>query len=58
MAGDESTATAKVREVMHALGFVAVEASLLCNSHFLAPVGMMNIPFGFFLGFGPTTAPS
>ena len=58
VAGDEPTATAKVREVAQTLGFVAVDAGALRNSRFLEPVGMMNIQFGFFLGAGPATAPS
>ncbi|MCE1249968.1 MAG: NADPH-dependent F420 reductase [Comamonadaceae bacterium] len=58
VAGDEPTATAKVRELAQALGFVAVDAGPLRNSRFLEPVGMMNIQFGFFLGAGPSTAPS
>ncbi len=58
VAGDEPTATAKVRELAQTLGFVAVDAGALRNSRFLEPVGMMNIQFGFFLGAGPSTAPS
>lgn len=58
VAGDEPTATAKVRELAQGLGFVAVDAGPLRNSRFLEPIGMMNIQFGFFLGAGPSTAPS
>lgn len=58
VAGDEPSATAKVREVAQTLGFVVVDAGPLRNSRFLEPVGMMNIQFGFFLGAGPSTAPS
>jgi predicted dinucleotide-binding enzyme len=58
VAGDDAAATAKVREVVQALGFVAVDSGPLHSSRFLEPVGMMNIQFGFFLGAGPTTAPS
>jgi len=58
VAGDEPSATAQVRDLAQALGFVAVDAGPLRNSRFLEPVGMMNIQFGFFLGAGPTTAPA
>jgi 8-hydroxy-5-deazaflavin:NADPH oxidoreductase len=58
VAGDDSAATRMVRDLAQSLGFVAVDAGPLRNSRFLEPVGMMNIQFGFFLGVGPTTAPS
>ena len=58
VAGDDASATLKVRELAHALGFVPVDAGPLRNSRFLEPVGMMNIQFGFFLGAGPSTAPA
>ncbi len=58
VAGDDAAATAKVREMVKALGFVPVDAGPLRNSRLLEPIGMMNIQFGFFLGAGPTTAPS
>lgn len=58
IAGDDAAANAQVSELAEKLGFVAVNAGPLRNSRFLEPVGMMNIQFGFFLGAGPTTAPS
>lgn len=58
VAGDDATATAQVRKLAQTLGFVAVDAGPLHNSRFLEPLGMMNIQFGFFLGAGPSTAPS
>lgn len=58
VAGDDADATAQVRKLAQVLGFIAVDAGPLRNSRFLEPVGMMNIQFGFFLGAGPTTAPS
>lgn len=58
VAGDNAAATAQVRELAQALGFVPVDAGSLRNSRFLEPVGMMNIQFGFFLGVGPATAPA
>lgn len=58
VAGDDAGATGKVRELAQSLGFLAVDAGPLHNSRFLEPLGMMNIQFGFFLGAGPTTAPS
>ena len=58
VAGDDAAATAQVRELARALGFVPVNAGPLRNSRFLEPVGMMNIQFGFFLGAGPATAPA
>lgn len=58
VAGDDIAATAQVRELAKALGFVPVDAGPLRNSRFLEPVGMMNIQFGYFLGVGPNTAPS
>lgn len=58
VAGDDAEANAAVRQLAAKLGMTAVDAGPLRNSRFLEPVGMMNIQFGFFLGVGPTTAPS
>ncbi|WP_140720680.1 MULTISPECIES: NADPH-dependent F420 reductase [Gammaproteobacteria] len=58
IASDDAAAKTTVQELATRLGFVPVDAGPLRNSRFLEPVGMMNIQFGFFLGAGPTTAPS
>ncbi len=58
VAGDDADATAKVRELAEKLSFEAVNAGPLSNSRFLEPIGEMNIHFGFFLGIGPTVAPT
>lgn len=58
VAGDDEGATAQVRELAEKLSFEAVNAGPLSNSRFLEPIGEMNIHFGFFLGMGPTVAPS
>lgn len=57
-ADNDAAATAQVRELAQMLVFLAVSARAQRNSRFLEPVGMKNIQFGFFLGAGPTTAPS
>lgn len=58
VAGDDEAATAKVRALAEKLSFEAINAGPLSNSRFLEPIGEMNIHFGFFLGMGPTVAPS
>lgn len=58
VAGDDVGAKARVRELARALAFDPVDAGPLRNSRYLEPVGGMNIQFGFFLGWGPTTAPA
>lgn len=58
VAGDDADATANVRELAEKLSFEAVNAGPLSNSRFLEPIGEMNIHFGFFLGIGPTVAPT
>jgi predicted dinucleotide-binding enzyme len=58
VAADEAAAKAQVLALATTLGFEAVDAGALRNSRFLEPLGMMNIQFGFFLGWGPVTAPA
>jgi len=58
VAGDNADATAKVCALAEKLSFEAVNAGPLSNSRFLEPIGEMNIHFGFFLGMGPTVAPT
>lgn len=58
VAGDDADATAKVCALAEKLSFEAVNAGPLSNSRFLEPIGEMNIHFGFFLGMGPTVAPT
>lgn len=58
VASDDAAAKAQVQALASSLGFEAVDAGALRNSRFLEPVGAMNIQFGFFLGWGPATAPA
>jgi NADPH-dependent F420 reductase len=58
VAGDDSGAKNEVLDLTRTMGFEPVDAGPLRNSRFLEPVGGMNIHFGFFLGWGPATAPS
>lgn len=58
VAGDDSGAKNEVLDLTRTMGFEPVDAGPLRNSRFLEPVGGMNIYFGFFLGWGPATAPS
>ncbi len=58
VAGDDAAAKTQVQDIARAMGFEPVDAGPLHNSRFLEPVGAMNIHFGFFLGWGPTAAPS
>ncbi|MBC7992601.1 MAG: NADPH-dependent F420 reductase [Rhizobacter sp.] len=58
VAADDAAAKSQVQEVARTLGFEPVDAGPLRNSRFLEPVGGMNIHFGFFLGWGPSTAPA
>lgn len=58
VAGDDPGAKNEVLDLTRTMGFEPVDAGPLRNSRFLEPVGGMNIHFGFFLGWGPATAPS
>ncbi|MFC3058453.1 NADPH-dependent F420 reductase [Paenirhodobacter populi] len=58
VAGDEPSATGKVRDLAAALGFAPTDAGPLTNSRFLEPIGEMNIQFGYFLGRGTGIAPA
>ena len=58
VAGDDGGAKEAVSKLATSIGFEAIDAGPLSNSRFLEPVGEMNIHFGFFLGWGPVTAPA
>jgi NADPH-dependent F420 reductase len=58
IAGDDASAIAKVRELAEKVSFEPINAGPLSNSRFLEPIGEMNIHFGFFLGMGPSVAPT
>lgn len=58
VAGDDAAAKASVSALATSIGFEAVEAGPLTNSRFIEPIGEMNIHFGYFLGKGPTVAPT
>lgn len=58
VAADDEGAKNEVQSLARTLGFEPVDAGPLRNSRFLEPVGGMNIHFGFFLGWGPATAPA
>lgn len=58
VAGDDPGAKEAVSKLAKAIGFESVDAGPLSNSRFLEPIGEMNIHFGFFLGWGPATAPA
>ncbi|MFL9876341.1 NADPH-dependent F420 reductase [Paraburkholderia megapolitana] len=57
VASDDDTAKREVSQLANAIGFEPVDAGPLSNSRFIEPIGEMNIHFGFFLGWGPVTAP-
>ncbi|ACQ93251.1 NADP oxidoreductase coenzyme F420-dependent [Tolumonas auensis DSM 9187] len=57
VAADDAGAKAEVSALVKSLGFDAVDAGPLSNSRFIEPIGEMNIHFGYFLGWGPVSAP-
>lgn len=57
IAADDVEAKATVSALVQSLDFDAVDAGPLSNSRFLEPIGEMNIQFGYFLGWGPVSAP-
>jgi len=57
IAADDASAKADVSALVQSLGFDAVDAGALSNSRFIEPIGEMNIHFGYFLGWGPVSAP-
>jgi NADPH-dependent F420 reductase len=57
VAADDAGAKAEVTVLVQSLGFDAVDAGPLSNSRFIEPIGEMNIHFGYFLGWGPVSAP-
>ena len=57
IAADDAEAKTEVSALVKSLGFDAVDAGPLSNSRFIEPIGEMNIHFGYFLGWGPVSAP-
>lgn len=57
VASDDVEAKTEVSTLAQSLGFDAVDAGPLSNSRFIEPIGEMNIHFGYFLGWGPISAP-
>ena len=57
IAADDAGAKTEVSALVKSLGFDAVDAGPLRNSRFIEPIGEMNIHFGYFLGWGPVSAP-
>ena len=57
VAADDANAKAEVSKLAQSVGFDAVDAGPLSNSRFIEPIGEMNIHFGYFLGWGPVSAP-
>jgi len=58
VASDDDTAKTLVSALAKSIAFDAVDAGPLSNSRFIEPIGEMNIHFGYFLGKGPTVAPT
>ena len=58
VAGDDDAAKRAVSDLAVAGGFEPVDSGPLSNARFLESVGEMNIWFGFFLGWGTSTAPA
>lgn len=58
VATDDAGAKTEVSALVKSLGFDAVDAGPLSNSRFIEPIGEMNIHFGYFLGWGPVSAPA
>ena len=58
VAVDDTGARKAVTYIVAAGGIDPVDSGLLSNSRFLELVGKMNICFGFFLGWGTSTAPA
>lgn len=58
VAGDDVQAKEAVSALVKSAGFEPIDAGPLSNARFIEPVGEMNIHFGYFLGWGPATAPS
>lgn len=58
VATDDAGAKTEVSALVKSLGFDAVDAGQLSNSRFIEPIGEMNIHFGYFLGWGPVSAPA
>ena len=57
IAADDAGAKTEVSALVKSLGFDAVDAGPLSNSRFIEPIAEMNIHFGYFLGWGPVSAP-
>lgn len=58
IASDYDVAKQVITEIVSSIAFKAVDAGALKNARFIEPIGMMNIQFGFFLGQGPSVAPT
>ena len=52
-AGDDTAAKQTVTSLLQDLGFETVDAGPLKNARLLEPLGYLNIPLGYVLGFGP-----